>query len=544
MSPSSLPPRASTRANARRAPLPRPAPDAWAEALAQAASRPDLRDRLTRPNSDLRLRFGETYSRLSALPRAQRRRLQRNLRTGLAGVALLLALGLAPTSALALPPGIIVDGTTCTLADAITTANTGTNTGGCTGGSVSADTIDLQTDVNLTAALPDIASEIVLEGNGHTIQRTGGGAFSVLNVVSGGNLTLKRATISGGSAYSGGGIRNSYGMLSVQNSTLSGNFARYGGGIMNSGTATVSDSTLTGNSAEAGGGILNWNQLTVQNSTLSGNTATDNGTLTVQNSTLLGETFFGGGGIWNSGDVIIQSSTISGNSAASGGGLYTMSGTVQVLDSIIAGQQPGSYDCAGSVLGIHSMGHNIESESGCNFTQASDQQTVSNSSLNLQSLDDNGGPTQTMALGAGSVAIDKITLGGCTAGYSTDQRGAARANGVDSGGSACDIGAYEYDSIKKPNAVALTELAAAGWSPGAGLAALGAGLGAVLGGVAVWRRGGLEREDTKGRERHEARRSRSEVAGAAYRPPAVVYEAPLEARAGSPLSLPLEELIE
>jgi hypothetical protein len=54
----------------------------------------------------------------------------------------------------------------------------------------------------------------------------------------------------------------------------------------------------------------------------------------------------------------------------------------------------------------------------------------------LGPLADNGGPTLTMALGAGSPAIDIVVpSAGC---LPTDQRGAPRPQGV-----ACDAGAYE-----------------------------------------------------------------------------------------------------
>ena len=52
---------------------------------------------------------------------------------------------------------------TCTLADAITAANTDTATNGCTAGS-GADTITLGVNITLKAPLPDITSEITIEG--------------------------------------------------------------------------------------------------------------------------------------------------------------------------------------------------------------------------------------------------------------------------------------------------------------------------------------------------------------------------------------------
>ena len=56
----------------------------------------------------------------------------------------------------------------CSLADAITAANTDTATGGCVGGS-GADTITLSAAITLSARLPNIRSEIIIAGSGHSI---------------------------------------------------------------------------------------------------------------------------------------------------------------------------------------------------------------------------------------------------------------------------------------------------------------------------------------------------------------------------------------
>lgn len=71
-------------------------------------------------------------------------------------------------------------------------------------------------------------------------------------------------------------------------------------------------------------------------------------------------------------------------------------------------------------------------------------------------LADNGGPTLTHALVLGSPAIDQIAIDGlhCDPPNSTDQRGAARANGTNAGGTACDAGAFEL-SGETPTAVFL-----------------------------------------------------------------------------------------
>src|SRR6185503_13204243 len=81
----------------------------------------------------------------------------------------------------------------------------------------------------------------------------------------------------------------------------------------------------------------------------------------------------------------------------------------------------------------------------CNFTQTGDKQ---DQNPRLGSLQFNGGPTETLALGGGSAAIDAghpSTPGG--AGFTctlTDQRGVARpVDGDGLNGPRCDIGAYE-----------------------------------------------------------------------------------------------------
>ena len=87
---------------------------------------------------DLLPRFAGCYQRLTRLPRRLRRQLQRRWRRSLAAIALLLALGQAPT----LAATINVDGASCTLIDAITAANNDVATGGCAAGS-GADTLVL-----------------------------------------------------------------------------------------------------------------------------------------------------------------------------------------------------------------------------------------------------------------------------------------------------------------------------------------------------------------------------------------------------------------
>ena len=90
---------------------------------------------------------------------------------------------------------------------------------------------------------------------------------------------------------------------------------------------------------------------------------------------------------------------------------------------------------------ITSTGYTIESPGDtCGFDQPTDQVNASAGALALGPLQDNGGPTETHALGAGSVAIDVIAVDACLDAdgepLTDDQRGFPRD-------SMCDVGAFE-----------------------------------------------------------------------------------------------------
>lgn len=147
-----------------------------------------------------------------------------------------------------------------------------------------------------------------------------------------------------------------------------------------------------------------------------------------------------GGGIRHSfGTATIVHATISGNSAgaagAGGSGQFgpsgapgqpgTGPGTFTVMNAVTKVQNSVLADPCAGVLA--DQGHNLGA-AGC-VGGAGDPK--------LGPLQDNGGPTVTMALGDGSAALDQVpaTGAGCAA---TDQRGAVRP-----GGALCDVGAYE-----------------------------------------------------------------------------------------------------
>jgi Ricin-type beta-trefoil lectin domain len=328
--------------------------------------------------------------------------------------------------------------------------------------------------------LPVITGQVSIQGSGATITRSATAAFRLLDVASGGSLALSGLTLSNGLAddgVSGGGAVFSHGPLTVSQTTFSGNSApaatgTSGGAIDASGPLTVSLSTFSGNTAQEGGGILSQNTASVTSSTFSGNTATIFGggaivsvvgTLTVTGSTFSGNTGpgggaidndatahvsnstftgntaggNGGGAIGNFGTATITQSTFSGNSSAFGANLHnlTTGAPMTVSQSIVANGAGGGSNCSGSPA-IVDGGYNIDTGTSCGFSAAS--HSMNNTNPDLGPLASNGGPTQTMALPAGSPAVNAIpvTVPGCTG--STDQRGVSRPQGP-----ACDIGAYE-----------------------------------------------------------------------------------------------------
>jgi len=284
-------------------------------------------------------------------------------------------------------------------------------------------------------------------------------ADSAGGIYNSGRLILIASTVRGNAARSHGGLFNNRGTLTLTGSTVSGNRARVNraGGLYNlAGQLTLTDSTVSGNRARySGGGLYNeQGTLTLTHSTVSGNRVDsgsggglwNQGTLTLTHSTVSGNTASGlGGGLYNTNyqlsnyqvTLTLTHSTVSGNAAGKGGGLYNDMGRLTLTNSLIA-NQPNGGDCV-PVWSITSMGYNLDSDSSCQLTAATDRPGVDPL---LGPLQDNGGPTLTHALLPGSPAIDAIPWGtnGCGTTYTDDQRGQARPQPA---GGACDSGAYE-----------------------------------------------------------------------------------------------------
>ncbi|MBN1317779.1 MAG: hypothetical protein JXA42_20010 [Anaerolineales bacterium] len=288
--------------------------------------------------------------------------------------------------------------------------------------------------------------------NGRSHQGSG-----VLNL---GALMLDSVVITGNVAtgasfppYAGGGISN-HGSMFVYRTTIVNNEAPFGGGIWNEGIFYLADSVVDGNLShyDDGGGIYNCfsGLMELNKSTVSHNEALNGGgiyngaELELNSSTISDNYAFGqGGGIYNGKTLRLTNCTIAGNSSASkGGGIISKStGTVQLLNTILAGNSTNESgaDCSGT---LNSKDFNlIQDPANCTIGGTTVHNITGKDSL-LRPLGNYGGPTPTMALSAGSPAIDAGTNSGCPA---KDQRGQVRpVDGNNDSIAICDIGAYEY----------------------------------------------------------------------------------------------------
>jgi hypothetical protein len=393
----------------------------------------------------------------------------------LAAVTAVLLLFVAAASAGAAQIEVTASGG-CTLAVAVADVDTsGAQHGACAGAAVGANTIVLPAGT-ITVGGSDLV--IAPQASGLTIEGASTGASTLsaalssraFDIATGAAVTIKDLTITGGLAreggafgYSGGAIVNA-GTLTLDDDSITDSFAA----SATTGGAGYSIAIAPAGTSGLGGAIYNTGTLTVSGSTFAANrTGSDGsggaiasfgGTATITNSTLDANTAALGGGVASGADAstTLISDTVAGNEAVAGGGIfaqtpdtaaYSLAGTV-AQNTLFASN--GTSNCDAPAL--YDGGGNLSyAGTGC-------PSTFKAGYPNLQPLANNGGPTETMRLGAGSAAIDASPLygSGCR---STDQRGVAR------GGKACDIGAYQVEppvAVAKPAAAVAATTAAAG----------------------------------------------------------------------------------
>ena len=286
-----------------------------------------------------------------------------------------------------------------------------------------------------------------------------------------GTLLVTASRITGsstaGTNAEGGAISAVYGEVILVDSQLSGNstsglsgeggavFSRYGSVTVRN--STLNDNYTTGETSEGGAITVFHGDINIVNSTLSGNRVD-------------GPSSFGGGAIFtDTGDVSIVNSTLTGNSAAVGGGVVKYQSadpsvggdSLTIHNSIVAGNIGTGPDIdnpnSATIAVFHSL---IGDNDGTNLSEAqtpdSNGNLIGDSSQSgaidplLGPLQDNGGPTFTHALLAGSLALNAgsntlaVDPSNANAPLTSDQR---TNPFVRIFGSAVDMGAFEVQPL-------------------------------------------------------------------------------------------------
>ena len=295
---------------------------------------------------------------------------------------------------------------------------------------------------------PLVIEDAKVQNNGSLVDA------AVAMTLLGGSLTIRRSTFSGQAAGASAPapLVKSAGPTTIEDSTFADNVNPFPiAGVAVQGPEgtdiTVDSSTFTGLVAsDEGSGctssLLNLSEgadagIAITNSTFTDNTAgtfecysahiASNGFLTMKNSTFARNT-----GVRDNGGI-------------PWGELLSFTG-MTLGNNIIVGDPNASSTCqsfqgdrtndAGNVISDGTLG----CDDWVGGASPSPQAKVPEASIDLQTLADNGGPTETMALGATSVARGAAIKTECP---QTDQRGVTR-------GTPCTSGAWQEGASGKP----------------------------------------------------------------------------------------------
>jgi hypothetical protein len=308
------------------------------------------------------------------------------------------------------------------------------------GSAVSGDTINFSltypATITLTGGALEIGSKnLTIGGPGALNLTISGPLFPVFSIsAASSEVNISRLTITG---------------TTISNTSITSIIS------INNGTVNLSNMVVNGNTRLNGASIDGSGKLTVTNSTVFGNTNGSGisfsfGTLTVTNSTISGNAAYG---IVSNANTSVVFSTISAN----GTGLAVAVDQATVQNTILANSSTQNCLLLGGVL--VSSGYNLSSDDSCSsvLTAFGDLNNTP-AGLDPSGLQNNGGPTQTIALLSTSVAVDAIPAVPCAA-SATDQRGVPRPP------FGCDIGAYELipdnDNIVNGNQTVYGNVAAA-----------------------------------------------------------------------------------
>jgi hypothetical protein len=309
-------------------------------------------------------------------------------------------------------------------------------------------------------------------GKGGNATATGGTGGSARGggIHNGGTLTLERSTVSfnravagdggtatatggnggpggtgGNNAGAGAGGRGGDGGTASATGGAAGD--AHGAGVYNAGTLTVRASTIAANvgvpgnpgasaGTSAGSGGSGGSAGTGGSGGNGGNGATASAAVGARGTDR-------GGGVVGAEatQAALAGVTVAGNDASVAANVDNR-GALSLQSSIVAEPRGGGRNCEGTVA---SLGHNIESAATCGLGQQGDR---TDTDPGLGPLRDNGGPTDTRAIGPASPAVDQ----GASAGNATDQRGVPRPSDDPAvpnaaGGDGADVGAFEIPFV-------------------------------------------------------------------------------------------------
>lgn len=309
----------------------------------------------------------------------------------------------------------------CTLREAINAANAYGN-----GATI---TFGVSGTITLGSALPNITRNCTIDGSGQSVTVSGNdsvGIFLLYNqyqTVNFNALTIAHSRTNLGSIY----VRYAY--ANITNCTFNDNYCYSPGGALclkEFSHTVVANCTFYNNSAVYGGGI-----------------------------------FIAGVPNGAPSDVRIYNSTFYNNHASFGTGtyhvaaadIYADSATAEIRNTLLVNTDPyvpgktQEDNAQGLTYADTSDIFNVDID-----TQSFNATSATAALINLDNtLRDNGGPTKTLALLPGSVAIGagNAVVGNAAPVNNQDQRGRGRIGSSDP---ACDVGAYEYNSFDAPAA--------------------------------------------------------------------------------------------
>ena len=325
---------------------------------------------------------------------------------------------------------IEADGTTCSLRNAILSANQDSSVGGCTAGSGD-DTINLRYRHFINEALPELSTDMTINGHGFEIVADSSRHFTM----SDGEVFINNLQLRGGvnTSNGGGSIRIWGGQLQLRQSYFSGNTGGGGGALHVRSTAavTILQSSFQNNSAGSSGSSSHGGAIEIVGDSV----------VTIRNTTFFNNSAYGKGGaiyVGGSGDLNMYHVTIWENrtnvSSDSAGGLHRQSGRLRFRNTLIGfntniGGNAFRADCFAESIGFQ-RGNWIRDDS-CDPAHSGDprmgSETASSSPVGVYVpfIDSNSGP------------VDAADDTDCE---SIDQLGMTRPQPT---GGDCDIGAYE-----------------------------------------------------------------------------------------------------